>query len=214
MPKFLAPVDLNMNELRNGVIQNLATAPTSPTAGRIYFDTALNCLRVYSGTAWVSLVNISGPFNEKGVWNASTNTPTLVSSTGTDGDIYIVSATGTTTLDGISQWNTGDYIFFDGTKWLRVDNTEGVSVTTMNTAIAAAMVGVVKKYAQDIGDGTTTAIVVTHSLNTRDVQVRTRDNANAFAFLEPDIEATTVNTVTLRFTTAPAAAAYRVIIEA
>lgn len=54
MPKFLAPINLNSNELQNAVIQNLGTAPTSPKKGQLYFDTASNMLMVYNGTSWVS----------------------------------------------------------------------------------------------------------------------------------------------------------------
>ena len=43
MSKFLNNVDLNGNELRNTVLQNLGTPPsTSAKAGGIYFDTNAN----------------------------------------------------------------------------------------------------------------------------------------------------------------------------
>lgn len=54
--KFLYPLNLTKNELQNAVIQNLATAPTSPKLGQIYFDTNENDFRVYNGTSWVSAI--------------------------------------------------------------------------------------------------------------------------------------------------------------
>ena len=55
-----------------------------------------------------------------GTWNASTNTPVLVSGTGYQGNYYIVSVAGTTMLDGNYGWAAGDHVEFNGSTWSRV----------------------------------------------------------------------------------------------
>lgn len=72
---------------------------------------------------------------------------------------------------------------------------------------------VVRKYAASVGDGAALAYVLTHNLNTQDVTVQVRDNSSPFAYMEADVEATSANTVTVRFTVAPTTNQYRVVIH-
>lgn len=89
----------------------------------------------------------------------------------------------------------------------------GITKTGTTLAIDTASGYGVRKYATDIGDGSATSFVVTHSLSTRDVQVQVRANATPWAYLFPDVEATSTTTVTIRFGgTAPTASQYRVIV--
>jgi hypothetical protein len=83
--------------------------------------------------------SVLGSLNYQGAWNANTNSPTLVSSVGTKGQYYKVSVAGTTSIDGISQWNVGDDIVFDGTVWDKIDGqaVEVVSVFGRNGVVTA-----------------------------------------------------------------------------
>ena len=78
-------------------------------------------------TTWLS---ITGGLNYQGSWNASTNTPTLTSSVGTNGYYYVVSVNGSTNLNGITDWVVGDWAIFNGTIWQKIDQTN--LVTSVN----------------------------------------------------------------------------------
>lgn len=82
---------------------------------KLYFDTGatweeFTSSAVFSGTSY------------RGTWNASTNTPALTSSTGTQGHYYLISTAGTTTLDTIASWTVGDWAIFNGTIWQKATN--------------------------------------------------------------------------------------------
>lgn len=68
------------------------------------------------------------------------------------------------------------------------------------------------KYAADVGDGSSTEIVVTHNLGTRDVDVILKRNSAPYDEVECDWGATTTNTVTLGFTVAPTTDQFRVTV--
>jgi hypothetical protein len=126
--------------------QTLDTAAV-PENGAIYFTeprvraTVLTGLNLSGGgtiaatdsvlTAFGKVQNqisaLVGGATYQGTWNASTNTPTLASGTGTKGYYYVVSVAGSTNLDGITDWKVGDWAIFNGTTWDKVDNTDAVS---------------------------------------------------------------------------------------
>lgn len=59
--KILVNLDLSKNQLLNAAIQNLSSAPSSPVAGQIYFNTSDLAVYFWTGSAWV---NASGDITE------------------------------------------------------------------------------------------------------------------------------------------------------
>jgi hypothetical protein len=82
----------------------------------------------------------TGAVNYKGTWNASANSPTLTSSVGNQGDYYVVNIAGTTNLNGITDWQVGDWAIFNGSVWQKVDNTD--AVTSVNGETGAVVLAV------------------------------------------------------------------------
>ena len=74
-----------------------------------------------------SWVNVTGTINYQGTWNASTNTPTITSGVGVNGYYYVVSVAGSTNIDGITDWQIGDWLIFNGTVWQKIDQSDLVT---------------------------------------------------------------------------------------
>lgn len=302
---FLNNINLNKNELQNVLLHKLASAPGTPVAGQVYYNTTDNKGYLYDGTKWVAWLDaasigggdVSGPstatdgnivvfdgasgktikdsgkkpsdyqpvsekgaangyagldangkvptaqlpasvtggLEYKGAWDASTEAYPADPETGW---YYVVSVAGTA---GGTAYNIGDWAVYNGTSWDKIDNTDSVSsvngktgavelgaadidiadsgelftATTVEAALAevkAQANALPQIHAANVGNGSSTDIVVTHNLGTRDVLVQVRDNASPYDYVMVDIEATTENTVTLRFAVAPAENAYRCIV--
>ena len=72
---------------------------------------------------------------------------------------------------------------------------------------------IARKYAADLANpDTLTSLVVTHNLGSDDVTVQVFETAASKALVETDVERTSANTITLKFASAPASGAYRVVI--
>jgi hypothetical protein len=87
-----------------------------------------------NGTS-LSWGTIASGLSYQGTWNASTNSPTLASGVGTNGHYYIVATAGSTNLDGITDWQIGDWLIFNGTNWQKIDQTNLVTSVNGQTGV-------------------------------------------------------------------------------
>lgn len=60
-----------------------------------------------------------------GAWDAAANSPALTSSVGQKNGYYVVSVAGSTLLNGIYDWEPGDWAIFNGSVWEQIDNQRG-----------------------------------------------------------------------------------------
>jgi len=122
----------------------------APAIGNVYFNTTDDVIRYYDGTSWNTIQSTSekdqangypgldgaGKISQdaipdsfvsfEGVWNATTNTPTLIDGTGNKGDVFRTSVAGTQDLGSGSQdFGIGDWVTYSGAIWERSDFTGG-----------------------------------------------------------------------------------------
>lgn len=120
-------------------------------------------------------------------------------------------ATIAVTADQISvvsapKWTTPRSITLTGDVTGTIASVDG----TANVSIPTTVVNAGKRFAGDVAAGT--AVVITHNLNTRDVDVAVYRTTTPWDRIVCGVEHTSVNTVTLRFATSVAAAAYRCVV--
>ena len=155
---------------------------------------------------------VLGGVSYQGVWNASTNTPTLTSSTGTKGYYYVVDVAGSTNLDGITDWKVGDWAIFNGSVWQKIDNTDAVTSVngyTGTVVLSYSDVGAPSTsgtnatgtWAIDISGNASTATSATTATNA--VNVGVTANTNNSDFYIPLVSGSTSTNYALQVSSGP-----------
>jgi hypothetical protein len=117
-----------------------------------------------NGTA-LSWASVAGGLTYQGTWNASTNTPTLTSSVGTNGYYYIVATAGSTNLNGITDWQIGDWLMFNGSVWQKIDQSNLVTSVAGKTGAVVLNNTDVSGFASIAAAGGTTVLTVNSAPN-------------------------------------------------
>jgi hypothetical protein len=106
-----------------------------------------------------------GDLGLKGYWDAANNRPELTSGRGFKGWVYKVLVAGNTNLDGITDWNIGDLVYFDfdGGAWSKITGSASGAGTGDVVGPASSIDGNVAVFdgvtGKDIKDGGTLAAV-------------------------------------------------------
>ena len=177
--KHLVDLDLSKNQILNVVLQNLATAPTSPADGQLYWDTADNTAYAWSqsNNVWVDLGS-SGVTNLS--YTAAVSQGTVVSDTGTNAVIPLADGT-----------NAGLFSPAEKTKLEAIDpganddqNASEVPSTASGNLVATNVQDALEELQGDIdtlNSASSQDLGITHNASTVDITI---DNGTDITLLE------------------------------
>lgn len=120
--KYLTSINLLSNELQNAVIQPLSTAPTSPKAGQIYYNSADKFIYRYDGATW-------GPVGV--VYNQGSSTGAVITGLDNTGKVTTTNVIGLT-LAGYAPVEDG---------YVSADMTIEAAFEALDTAVKNAVAG-------------------------------------------------------------------------
>lgn len=181
---YLSSIDLNKNEVQNGVIHVLAANPSNPVEGQIYYNSTDKKLYFYDGSSWV---DASGDIK-----SVNTNTTGTISVTDPDGPNPKIDTITAAVTNGGTALATGDQIFDHvATSIGNVSFT--VQGTTNEIEVANGL---------NMGDGSTATIGLPNDVTvTNDLNVGNNLDVTGNAVIDGDLTVsgttTTVNSNTV-----------------
>ena len=191
-------------------------APAEVDSGDFIFVTSGTS---YGNTGWVQTLKPATIGTDPISFTQFAGAGTYTAGAGLTLNGTVFSADVTPTSGNASLTNTGGAIEVktDTTRGLSVDASGlGINAGTGLTFSAGALTFSagygVRKFVDDIGDGTATSYTISHNLGTRDVSVQIFENGSPYAQVEADVEHATTNTVIVKFAVAPNSAQYRAVI--
>jgi hypothetical protein len=176
---------------------------TAPAENGIWVAAAGAWARATDAASGTDVLNAAvfvseGTANADTAWVMTTNAPITI---GTTGLTWVQFGAGAVYSAGAGLTLTGNV--FDvgaGTGITVAADTVAVDTTVIATQayVTTAVTGMAKKFAAAL-TGTASPETVTHNLNSRDVHVQVLNGATPYTAVEVDWDATTLNTVTIRY---------------
>lgn len=223
------------NQALGMVLENLASAPSTPVEGQLYYNTTNHDAYKWNGTEWLVLGNMSEQEIKNlfsGVSGISYNATTGAFSADVDDVTIQVGAEGLEVKEGgIKTAELADDSV-DKTKVnadvagtgiaQNVDGSLEVDYDVVGTQLAGTGLtydadnNVINftdaPHKENVGNGTDTLFTITHNFGTQDVRVEVFDTADNYAPVGVQANNPTVNTSTVEVNEAPAENQYRVIV--
>lgn len=101
---FSDDIDLNQNQLIEPVLENLASAPLSPIAGQIYYNTTDTNTYIYTGTVWEDITATGGTLDHTNIVYVDSTRPIQI------GEVYTTLATAITYINTQSPSSSNPWV--------------------------------------------------------------------------------------------------------